>query len=351
MNNTEPDSKTERHLFYIYDVILSEAVEKNLFCREDGTQPIDHAQIYLAQALSPKEGPLPLCRVKKSKKTKDEVPVEEEFTYLRNDILESRGQVFLWRINNEKSTTVIQEDGLEPDGKTINYDRKKVGSYPYCYVIIDNRKTRSAGESIMMAIEKNSAFDSPQKLCDVLERYFNRYLNEYGLQARLSQRTHPSKIWDFCKARQGLGDSIQRISFCLPNQKKVALSNRICEEDRVGLIENMVQYGESTDAMQTTLQCDYNGANPDLLKKHTQDFVHIVRICKSVDYRLKVQFRDYGEYTCDERVAAIFPMDSELLRAFRNGEQKQVLAEEQSSLYDWCDYVRQKCKDYDTIFS
>lgn len=160
-----------RHPFLsIYEVSLSEAVSRNLFFKEtDGTKPINHAQEHFENTL--KGNALPLVKVKQLPKRKGETVAQEDSTALHNDILAAREHVFLLRINNEKHKTVIQEDGLEADGK-IHYGEKKVGSYPYCYVVIDNRPAQKAGDAIMIAIQKNSAFGDPKKCMQSIRTLF-----------------------------------------------------------------------------------------------------------------------------------------------------------------------------------
>lgn len=348
MPQQKRDKKADTHFFAIYEVSLSEAVNRNLFLKEtDGTKPIDHAQEHFENTLQ--GNALPLVKVKQLPKRKGETVAQEDSTALHNDILAAREHVFLLRINNEKHKTVIQEDGLEADGK-VHYGEKKVGSYPYCYVVIDNRPAQKAGDAIILAIQKNSAFGDPKNVRKVLERYFNNRLNEYGLQAELSLRTRPSKIWEFCRTMHDHGDTITRISFNIPNQKKVALNNRIPKEDKKGIVGQMAKVAEQTEALKTLVQCDYDSADPNLLEKHANDFVNIFHVCKSKEYRLEIKFKNYGNYSCDDRVTAILPMPEQLLNAFRNGEQELKLNNEQKGeIYGWCDWVREQCKIYDTI--
>lgn len=348
MPRQKRDKKADTHFFAIYEVTLSEAVNKNLFLKEkDGTKPIDHAQEHFENTLQ--GNVLPLVKVKQLPKRKGETVAQEDSTALHNDILAAREHVFLLRINNEKHKTVIQEDGLEADGK-VHYGEKKVGSYPYCYVVIDNRPAQQAGDAIMLAIQKNSAFGDPKPVKEVLERYFNNRLNEYGLQVELSLRTRTAEIWEFCRTMHDNGDSIKRISFLMPNQKKVALPNRIPDTYKKGLVKQMAKIAEQTEALKSLIQLDYDNADPDLLERHANDFVHIFQTCKTTNYQLEVQFKNYGSHTCGKLINVILPMQEKLLNAFRNGERELELNEEQKGeIYVWCDYVRKQCKIYDTI--
>ena len=133
MPRQKRDKKADTHFFAIYEVSLSEAVSRNLFLKEtDGTKPIDHAQEHFENTLQ--GNALPLVKVKQLPKRKGEAVAQEDFTALHNDILAAREHVFLLRINNEKHKTVIQEDGLEADGKT-HYGEKKFIAEAYCYDI------------------------------------------------------------------------------------------------------------------------------------------------------------------------------------------------------------------------
>lgn len=348
MPKQKRDKKADINFFAIYEVCLSQAVQSNAFPKvEVDADPLAHAQLHFSQILA--ESPLHLVKVTKKQKRKGEAAPQEDCTRLLNDILAARDHVYLLRINNEKSKFITQQDGVEADGKT-RYEEKKVQTLPYCYVVIDNRPAKQAGSGIMLAIQKNSAFGDPKNVCPILEDYFNRALNEYGLQACISQCTNSSVMWNFCRRMCDDGDTIKRISFVLPNQKKVALPTRVPKENNVGIIKQMSKLAEQTGAIKSLIQYYYEDVEPDLLEKHAQDFVNVFRICKSQDYQLTVDFKNYGPYRCDEQVKVILPMEERLLNAFRYGEAQIELDDQQKmALYDWCDEVRKKCKEYGII--
>ena len=353
MPKQKRDKNADINFFAIYEVCLSQAAQSNAFPKvEADADPLAHAQLHFTQILA--ESPLHLVKVKKRKSSKAKKQQTgngetEDCTRLLNDILAARDHVYLLRINNEKSKFITQQDGVEADGKT-RYEEKKVQTLPYCYVVIDNRPAKQAGGGIMLAIQKNSAFGDPENVRKILEYFFNRALNAYGLQAGISQYTNSSEMWNFCRRMCNNGDTIKRISFVIPNQKKVALPARIPDKNNVGIIKQMSRLAEQTGAIKSLMQCDYDNGDPDLLEKHARDFVYVFRVCKSQDYRLTVDFKNYGPYRCDDRVKVIWPMQETLLNAFRYGETQIELDDRQKmALYDWCDEVREKCKEYGII--
>lgn len=348
MSKQKRDKKADINFFAIYEVCLSQAVQSNAFPKvEVEADPLAHAQIHFAEILA--ESPLYLLKVTKKQKRKGETAPQEEYTHLLNDILAARDHVYLLRINNAKNKSVVQQDGVDADGKT-RYEEKKVQTLPYCYVVIDNRPAKQAGSGIMLAIQKNSAFGDPENVRKILENYFNRALNEYGLQAGISQCTNSSEMWNFCRRMCNNGDTIKRISFALPNQKKVALPARIPNKNNVGIIKQMSELAEQTGAIKSLIQYYYEDVEPDLLEKHAQDFVNVFHVCKSQDYQLTVDFKNYGPYRCDEQVKVVLPMEESLLNAFRHGEEQLELEEgEKTALCGWCNNVRKKCKEYGII--
>lgn len=348
MPKQKRDKKADINFFAIYEVCLSQAVQSNAFPKvEADADPLTHAQLHFAQILA--ASPLHLVKVTKKQKRKGETAPQEDCTRLLNDILAAREDVYLLRINNEKNKSVVQQDGVDADGKT-RYEEKKVQTLPYCYVVIDNRPAKQAGSGIMLAIQKNSAFGDPENVRKILEDYFNRALNAYRLQAGISQCTNSSEMWNFCRRMCNNGDTIKRISFALPNQKKVALPARIPDKNNVGIIKQMSELAEQTGAIRSLIQYYYEDVEPDLLEKHAQDFVNVFHVCKSQDYQLTVDFKNYGSYRCDEQVKVVLPMEERLLNAFRHGEEQLELEEgEKTALCGWCNDVRKKCKEYGII--
>lgn len=353
MPKQKRDKNADINFFAIYEVCLSQAAQSNAFPKvEADADPLAHAQLHFTQILA--ESPLHLVKVKKRKSSKAKKQQTgngetEDCTRLLNDILAARDHVYLLRINNEKSKFITQQDGVEADGKT-RYEEKKVQTLPYCYVVIDNRPAKQAGGGIMLAIQKNSAFGDPENVRKILEDFFNRALNAYGLQAGISQYTNSSEMWNFCHRMCNNGDTIKRISFALPNQKKVALPARIPDKNNVGIIKQMSRLAEQTGAIKSLIQYYYEDVEPNLLEKHAQDFVNVFHVCKSQDYQLTVDFKNYGPYRCDEQVKVVLPMEETLLNAFRYGETQIELDDRQKmALYDWCDEVREKCKEYGII--
>lgn len=333
MPKQKQDKKQSINQFVIYNIILTEAQNPKMFLKEtDGSAVIDHAQEHFGSLLEGKKLTL---------KGKRRIKGEMQDILYPNDILSKHDDVYLLRINNRVMQNIVVQKG-ETNG-VPNYEEDQVESNPYCYVVIDNRK-----DICQMAIQKNSAFGDPKNVRNILQENLAEYLGDlYPLDLELSMKVRPSKIWEFCQAQCGEnGDAITRISFNFPNQKKINTNNRINKEHLKGILKEANKMVERTAALKMLISMDYSSVEPDVLEKNAEDFVQVIRECKDKSYNLSISFRDYGEYRCDDRVKAMFPMNEELINSFKTNFMN-VPFEERFGLIDWCNYVREKSKIYE----
>lgn len=326
------DKSQSINQFCIYDAVFYENQQVNAFSKISAEEALQKAHKLLANYLSGTQ--LHLSR---------EVTRNGERTIepLKNDILSKHKDVYLLRINNNKSKSLIKEAETTTNGIRDFKEIKEI-SNPYCYVIIDNRDERH-----LIAIQKNSAFGDPNTVRKVLENSINLLLQSDAIpiELHLYLRTRPAETWEFCEKQcKENGDAITRISFTFPNQKKVDLAHRIPKEE-IGIIKNLAEISEYTDAIKTLVQMEYSSADPKKLQTHADNFAQIIRHCNSTNYNLYIHFRDYGKYSCDDHVKAMFPMHEGLITAFRT-KWTEVPFENEFGLISWCDEMYQKSEIY-----
>ena len=336
MTKQKLDKKAPVNQFMIYDVTITETEQMHAFEKLDRETAIKNAAEIFGGCFNGRK--LNLYRTIR-------VNGEYEPETLENDILSVHDDVYLLRVNNKKKKTIVEKAETTTNG-VPDYAENTYISNPYCYVVIDNRADKGICQ---MAIQKNSAFGEPNNVRRIIQDCLNTKLIADGipLTITISAKMRPSKIWEFCQQRCNEGeDSIQRISFDFPNQKKMASNNRIAKPK--GYIKQLAKVMALTDAIKTHISMEYTDADPNLIEKIAKDLAEIVRICKNKAYNLSILFRGYGLYKCDDNVRAMFPMQEKLLNAFWT-KWEELPYEEKYGLFNWCNYVYKQSKMYDYV--
>ena len=336
MTKQKLDKKAPVNQFMIYDVTITETEQMHAFEKLDRETAIKNAAEIFGGCFNGRK--LNLYRTIR-------VNGEYEPETLENDILSVHDDVYLLRVNNKKKKTIVEKAETTTNG-VPDYAENTYISNPYCYVVIDNRADKGICQ---MAIQKNSAFGEPNNVRHIIQDCLNTKLIADGipLTITISAKMRPSKIWEFCQQRCNEGeDSIQRISFDFPNQKKMASHNRIAKPK--GYIKQLAKVMALTDAIKTHISMEYTDADPNLIEKNAKDLAEIVRICKNKAYNLSILFRAYGLYKCDDNVRAMFPMQEKLLNAFWT-KWEELPYEEKYGLFNWCNYVYKQSKMYDYV--
>lgn len=337
MAKQKQDKKAPVNHFMIYDVSIVETPQMHAFEKLDRATAVKNAAKLFGGCFSGKK--LQLDRMVK-------VDGEYEPEIFANDILSVHDDVYLLRINNNRKQKIVEMAGTTTNG-VPDYEEKTYISNPYCYVVVDNRSEK---DICQIAIQKNSAFGEPNNVRKLLQDNLNRKFEAEGipLTINITPKTHPSKIWEFCKQRCFEGDDvIQRISFDFPNQKKIADHERI--KDPKGYVKQLARMMDLTDALRTHISMDYTDADPNRIEKKARDLAEIVRICKNKAYNLSIVFRSYGPYRCDEDVRAMFPMQEKLLHAFWTNWEQLPFEEEKHGLFNWCNYVHKQSKLHENV--
>lgn len=335
MAKQKQSKKESTNQFVIYDVVISRNPELDMLIDLDGKTALDKASEIFGSFFENGQKQLQLWRKNKKK--------EDELDKYPNDILTCHENVYLLRINNIKYTKITEKADTTTMG-TPDYKEQTRISNPYCYVVVDNR---SQDNICQIAIQKNSAWGDPNNVRLLLEENLRKQISTYyPLTLDITPRMRPSKIWEFCRQQcmEG-GDTITKISFEFPNQKKIALANRIPKEQRKGYIRKLAEIAEKTEALKTLISMEYSSTDPKQLEKQAKDWSNIIHLCRNKKYNLTINFRDYGKYRCDSQVRAMFPMQEELLMSFWT-KWEELPFEEKWGLFNWCNYVNDKSKMY-----
>jgi len=331
------DRKAPINQFAIYDIVITEAQQTLAF-------PSISAQTAINNACDIFESFFKGCKLNLYRQIKKNGEVESEI--FPNDILSVHDGVYLLRINNNKKQKVVEQAQTTTNG-VVDYEENTYISNPYCYVVIDNRAEKGICQ---MAIQKNSAWGDPNNVRKLLQENLNRkFLDEsIPLELTITAKMRPSKIWEFCQQRCNEGqDSIQRISFDFPNQRKVNANQRI--QKPAGYVKQLAKVMELTDAIKTHISMDYTNADPNKIEQQAENLANIVRVCRNKNYNLSILFRSYGLYKCDDYVRAMFPMEERLLNSFREKWGELSFNSENYGLFDWCNFVYEQSKLFDRV--
>lgn len=338
MTQQKQDTSVPINQFVIYDVTISAAQQTLVNPSIEPKIALDNAKEIFGGCFAGKQ--LTLVKYGKDGQVDVDYP---------NDILSAHNGVYLLRINNVKHKSLIKPADTTTNG-VQDYNEILEETNPYCYVAIDNRDG-----ICQMAIQKNSAaWGDTNAVRWLLTSNINKLFvrEEIPLEISIDAKMRPSEIWEFCNGQcEQNGDIIQSISFVFPNQEKIAKENRI--QNPKGYIKELARLMKLTDALKTSISVNYASADPKKIEKNARDLSYIVRACKNTSYNLQIKFRDYGVYSCDDLVRAIFPMDESLIHAFRDDWGELNLAANIDNptygLFDWCNYVNEQSKLYTDV--
>lgn len=314
--------------FWIYDIIIDGSAN-NLFSVQDA---VDNANKHFGELFEGTELSLSKDVTRNGSRTREA---------LENYIIARHNDIYVLRIHNPKDVKLIKQDGSSTNG-VPDYEVQSDTSYPYCYVVVDNREGVSK-----MAIQKNSAFYDNNTIRRILEENLNTAfrLKDIPLTISISQCTRASETWEFTHEREAAGDHVQQISFMMTNQKNVNKAQRI--QSPTGYVKELLHFMEITQAINTKILMNYEGIAADDLQTHAEDLAQIVRQFGKEKYQFAIQFKKYGWYTFDSQVKAKEDMPEDLLLAFPKCPESAP----NYNLMDWCDKVSQESelfKAYDS---
>ncbi len=234
-------------------------------------------------------------------------------TRLANDVMKEKDGVYVWRVNNSQMKAVWLCSGKDDGGRDA-YDKQKVESTPYGYVLIDNRP-----EHCLMAIEKSTAWNSdPDRLCDVVRDNLNQLLNSrYGLNIVIEPRWNPLDVWDYVHERIRCGDYVRQVAFELRNPERYSSMPRMAM--RNDLLKSMLNVVQSSKAESGTCQLDYNEKSGKEITNASvcyRDISEMVELCGKEGYDLTIKFNKAGVYRTKEKLKVFYPLTVEQLESF-----------------------------------
>lgn len=294
----------------------------------DGVQEPDkpvrvYPEHYLAKLIGPRGNTLKLWR---GRQGKGEVPVPNRV--LRND-----GGIAVIRIHNVEHVMLTRL--AEQDTERLNEcPTDEETNYPFCYVVVDCRHGKC-----QLAIERSSNWGSETntlRLC--LEKCFDSYfqlhfdmrveVREKMIATRCEQfiehriyECHDlplSYTFEYRRAQQGEKEFNRRVPKLLSEPLRY-LDMYFCSCGvKSGYTTNNVEEEEfqQTKALMMT----------------------VASFCSDNGYTFVMNFRDYGEYRCNEEIRARFQMNDQVILTYIN----RALPEQHTSAFDlevWLDEV------------
>lgn len=314
--------------FEIYKIMLSQAQQKSLYAKADGSLLVDHAQEYLGKLFEGNQ-----LNIYKQKEKGDPI-------IYPNDILAKRKDVMVLRLNNIQSKTLIKPVEKNANGVT-KYEPVKEISNPYNFIIIDNRDG-----ICQMAIERNSAWGKhTDKVRDILQESLSRLLRDnFNLDISIEAKMQPTNIWDLVNERLDKGDEVSRIAFSFRNR----LTSAPIEEPRdiSPRVKAAIEMGEIMRALKTRLSFDGAPKGSMDVSETCEDIASMARLCSSNAYELDINFRNFGLYRCNENITATFEPQEGIITDFINGD--MIHYGESKNLFDllnWLDFIREQTKE------
>lgn len=224
-------------------------------------------------------------------------------------VMYHKENVTILRLEREKNVSVWEK--TETGAPVANINKKKKPSTPFCYIIIDNRT-----DSRIIAIQINKeAWRDTNQVRDLLQESFNDLLHIAGFKISVAIKTmmQPTKFWDYVNWRRKMDNvDIKSLTFSFYNHKrrpdfdiKSALSSRWNHYD--AFMQMIDKWGG--DDGEITLNA---ARGSSLLRRRSADVKHLVELCVSSDYGLRITFTDNISYNCNQNMRAEYPLDHKL---------------------------------------
>lgn len=278
----------------------------------------------LFESFFPKRGGKLMISEIKETKRKNVISVDADPH--ANEIEQHRFHVVSMRVQANKSKRIDNED----------WTHEKHPHHPDCRVIIDFRK-----ESCLMAIEKKTAAFDPDRACDLLQKSFNRMMQDHGVSIGFERMEKKSSFWDAVnEIRTKFSDTVRRVQFDFAgdntNQDDGSFADRLTEWVAIF-------------AKRGSLSVDIE--NDQRLKAVEQDLTRMADLCyHDRNYNLTVKFRDFGLFKYGQDIKAQLGLDDEIVENFI-ARARQLKTDEPSDKADqdmlgWFDRIKVLFSEY-----
>lgn len=238
--------------FAIYSYKFRDVENIGIFLgQEDDTQllpTIKHKQDFLQHIFHDDlHGGRPFqCRLTQGNK-KDKLSIH----YDSKVVWEKGGLVLLMVSNSQKTIT-----------KHEHFQKKRVKDEPWCHVLIDNRPNRE-----FMAIEKNSAFSSPDNVAEILQCSLRDRFAPHHATIDINNSYQPDAFWETVERYHSEGIHEVIFRFAAPNPAWQA-----------ALIRGMSNAAEAMNARPSATFTSASGA-PLTLDKTNKELSKYVDAC------------------------------------------------------------------------
>ena len=249
---------------------------------------------------------------------------------LPNSILRNDNHVTLLKLHNPGTVNIWRLNGAKISEET----------FPYSYVIIDNRP----GIGQLAVQMKTDAWSDPNTVAKLLEDNFNRILKDQGtgLEMEIRYKYLPSEFFDYLKQRKKRDNVfVKHIYFEFTNPKfETPIDTAV---DTTGHIRQLMNMLSELGGAKAKLQVDAPKKN-ELIRRKVKDIKQMVSLVATNGYSLKVVFNDNTSYTCNEFILHDDEMKENVLADYRDGQKHNFFEFE---LFHWLDEMLKKEKDCD----
>ncbi len=254
--------------------------------------------------------------------------VQEEFD---NEILVNREDIIVMTIDANKKKTTIEKK------HKITHPHN-----PFATVIIDYREGQN-----LIALQKNAAFNKPERLAEVVLQTFNRLFAAYDLHMEMTPLVREGlAFWDaVTEIRTRHHDKVKRISLDFSEAQESADPS---SGKALTIISNIMRKLHANGMMVVESKDD---TEVDLDKVH-EDMLMLADICmEQPEYELNVHFASYGVYRFGSDVTAQFGVDERIIENFQNYVDDPDLFGEHHSLDRWLEITKEMLEAQDYVKS
>ena len=303
--------------FYLYKYQFEQSMEPDLFATKNVQLNQAKQEEMINSLLNPPEGcARTLSNLYSMKVTPKGEPEPEIYT---NDILKHHKGITLLQVKNNRTKTVIPID---------SNDAKKVGHYPYCYVIIDTR-----AESTSILVQQNSAFTNPDIVAEALINYFKAQLqlSFIGWTITYKKRKCKGVIWDIVRTRtKGNKDRVSELSFKFSSKRQPTGDNKIDAYCKDALHFFSSEEGE--------LKLYSSDSSSRMLDETNEDLKRTVNLLIDNQYKIKVGFEKSGSYEYGKDAFAIYGVEDNVCKAFEE-DKPELFGCSAEGLIEWLDKI------------
>lgn len=249
-----------------------------------------------------------------------------------NEILANRDGIIVMTVEANKQKTTIEKK-----------QKVKHTHNPYSTVIVDFREGQN-----LIALQKNSAFNKPEKFAEIILHTFNRLFEAYDLQMTMKPLAREGlTFWEAVnEIRDRHHDKVRRISLDFSNaQDAVDYS----AGDAIAIISGMARKLHVNGLM--VVEANEEEMEVDLDTVY-EDMLALADICRAQpEYELNVHFASYGLYRFGADVIAQFGVDERIINDFIVGEEDVDLFGESHTLNRWLVNTKEMLEAQDYVES